>query len=63
MKKIDMIFMIISVIMIVLLFSLNIYQQYKLEKADNYIKQLEIDFPEYIDVTSGTDAYFEYYDN
>ena len=29
--------------------------------ADAYINALETDFPDYIDVTTGTDAYSDYY--
>ena len=29
--------------------------------AERYIERLESDFPEYIDTTSGTDEYSEYY--
>lgn len=31
------------------------------DAAMNYIDALEEDFPEYIDVTSGNDAYSDYY--
>ena len=34
----------------------------QLNDAERYIKRLESDFPEYIDTTSGTDEYSEYYD-
>lgn len=33
----------------------------KLDKAEEYINRLEQDFPEYIDVTSSTDEYSNYY--
>jgi hypothetical protein len=36
-------------------------QSDRLDIADKYIKELENDFPEYIDTTSGSDAYSEYY--
>lgn len=32
-------------------------------KAQNYINALEKDFPEYIDITTETDAYINYYNN
>lgn len=32
-----------------------------IKKAQNYIEALEKDYPEYIDTTSDTDAYSEYY--
>ena len=31
-------------------------------KADAYIEALEKDYPDYIDTTSGTDEYSEYYE-
>lgn len=34
----------------------------QLNDAEKYIERLESDFPEYIDTTSGTDEYSEYYD-
>lgn len=34
----------------------------QLNDAERYIEKLESDFPEYIDTTSGTDEYSEYYD-
>ena len=33
----------------------------ELNAAHNYINKLESDFPEYIDTTSGSDEYNEYY--
>lgn len=33
----------------------------QLNAAHNYINKLESDFPEYIDTTSGSDEYNEYY--
>lgn len=36
-------------------------QSNRLDAADAYIHELENDFPEYIDTTSGSDAYSEYY--
>lgn len=33
----------------------------QLNDAERYIERLESDFPEYIDTTSGTDEYSEYY--
>lgn len=37
------------------------YWMNRSEAAEDYIEALESDFPEYIDTTSGTDAYNEYY--
>lgn len=33
----------------------------QLNDAERYIERLESDFPEYIDTTSGTDEYSQYY--
>lgn len=38
-----------------------IYQNDTINKAKAYINDLENDFPEYIDTTSGGDAYSNYY--
>ena len=38
-----------------------VYQNGTIRKAEKYINDLEEDFPEYIDVTSGRDSYSEYY--
>ena len=38
------------------------YWMNRSEAAENYIGALEQDFPDYADVTSGTDAYSEYYE-
>jgi hypothetical protein len=45
-----------------LLYVINL-QSDRLESADKYIKELETDFPEYIDTTSGSDAYNNWYNN
>lgn len=34
----------------------------EIDAADRYIHELEEDYPEYLDTTSGTDAYVDYYD-
>lgn len=39
-----------------------INQNDTINKAKAYINDLESDFPEFIDTTSGGDAYSEYYD-
>lgn len=54
---------IIAVLVFFLVFFLGIlnYVTIKGDKARAYIKALERDFPEYIDSTSGTDAFSEYY--
>lgn len=38
------------------------YWMNRSEAAENYIRALESDFPEYIDTTSGGDEYSEYYE-
>lgn len=38
-----------------------IYQNDTISKAKAYINDLENDFPEYIDTTSGGDAYSDWY--
>lgn len=54
---------IICVLVFFLLFFLGIlnYVTIRGDKARDYIKALERDFPEYIDTTSGSDAFNEYY--
>ena len=39
-----------------------IYQSDTINRAKAYINDLESDFPEFIDTTSGGDTYSEYYD-
>lgn len=41
--------------------TLNIQDIY-IDAADRYIKELQEDYPDYLDTTSGTDAYVDYYD-
>ena len=38
------------------------YWMNRSEAAEDYIEALESDFPDYIDTTSGTDAYSDYYE-
>lgn len=54
---------IIAVLVFFLLFFLGIlnYMTIRVDNSRAYIKALERDFPEYLDVTSGTDAFSEYY--
>ena len=35
--------------------------KHQLNDAERYIERLESDFPEYIDITSGTDEFSNYY--
>ena len=41
--------------------SLYLYKRVQVAKA--YISVLESDFPDYIDTTSGTDEFWQYYNN
>lgn len=57
-----------ELIIIILTFSV-MYLAYQLDKCENklnaaqeYITALEDDFPEYIDITSGCDAYSNWYE-
>lgn len=38
-----------------------IHQKNTINKAKTYINDLENDFPDYIDITSGRDSYSEWY--
>lgn len=49
-------------LLIVALTGVCINQNDTINKAKAYINDLENDFPEFIDTTSGGDAYSEYYD-
>lgn len=49
-------------LVIVALTGICINQNDTINKAKAYINDLENDFPEFIDTTSGGDAYSEYYD-
>lgn len=55
------IFIALLVLVVLILAGVILYQSEKLKVANNYVKALESDYPEYIDTTSGTDAYYEYY--
>lgn len=46
---------------VVILLVLVQYLTCRIDVARDYIKQLEADYPQYIDATSGTDAYSAYY--
>lgn len=67
MKK-DFIIAVLAVIIAVLFVSVvqmsdrASYWMKRYDAASRYIKDLENDFPEYIDTTSGGDAYSEYYE-
>ena len=44
-----------------ILAGITIYQNDRLISAKHYIEALEKDYPDFIDTTSGTDAYSEWY--
>lgn len=48
------------IICLVLIAQINIYHN-RLDAAANYIQRLEQDFPEFIDITSGSDEYYNWY--
>lgn len=67
MKK-NIIIVVLIIVIIALFTSLRsmsgraAYWMNRSEAAESYIKALEQDFPDYADITSGTDAYSEYYE-
>lgn len=48
---------------VVTLIGLTLYLYKRVQVADSYISVLESDYPDYIDTTSGTDEFWEYYNN
>ena len=51
-----------SIVLIVLILAgVSLYQSERLSAAKAYIYDLETDYPEFIDTTSGGDAYSEWY--
>lgn len=48
-------------LVIAILAGVTIYQNDRLTSAKHYIEALEKDYPDFIDTTSGTDAYSEWY--
>ena len=51
----------LTLLLVLSLIALN-YQTSRVDTARAYIKVLEKDYPEYIDTTSGSDEYSEWYD-
>lgn len=51
----------ILVLVVLILAGVSFYLSERVRVANNYIKALESDFPEYLDTTSGTDEFWEYY--
>lgn len=52
---------VILVLVVLILTGVTLYQSERLNAAKDYINDLETDYPEYIDTTSGGDAYSEWY--
>lgn len=51
----------VLVLVVLILAGVTLYQSERLSVAKAYINDLETDYPEYIDITSGGDAYSEWY--
>lgn len=56
------IIIVVFLLLVGVLAGVCINQNDTINKAKAYINDLESDFPEFIDTTSGGDAYSEYYD-
>lgn len=48
-------------LVVLILAGVTLYQSERLSAAKAYINALEADYPDYIDTTSGGDAYSEWY--
>lgn len=57
-----LVIVVVSFISLVQMSSRASYWMNRSEAAEDYIEALESDFPDYIDTTSGTDAYSTYYE-
>lgn len=51
------------IVAVATLIGLTLYLYKRVQVADAYIKALEADYPEYLDTTSGTDEFWQYYNN
>ena len=51
----------VLVLVVLILAGVTLYQSERLSAAKAYINDLEADYPDYIDTTSGGDAYSEWY--
>ncbi len=51
----------VLVLVVLILAGVTLHQSERLSAAKAYIYDLEADYPEYIDTTSGGDAYSEWY--
>lgn len=52
---------VVLLLLVGVLTGICIYQNDTINKAKTYINDLENDFPDYIDTTSGGDAYSDWY--
>lgn len=52
---------VVLVLIVLVLTGVTLYQSERLSAAKSYINDLETDYPEFIDTTSGGDAYSEWY--
>ena len=51
----------VLVLVVLVLAGVTLYQSERLSAAKAYINDLETDYPDYLDTTSGGDAYSEWY--
>lgn len=51
----------VLVLVVLVLAGVTLYQSERLGAAKAYINDLETDYPDYLDTTSGGDAYSEWY--
>ena len=58
---INILYKVMFIALFIALLITSIVLKSNLNKAEKYINRLEQDFPEYIDVTSSTDEYSDYY--
>lgn len=52
---------VILLLVVAILIGVTVYQSDRLNCAEEYINALENDYPDFIDTTSGTDAYSNWY--
>ena len=60
-EALNILFKVMFIVLFITIFISTVVLKIKLDKAEKYINRLEQDFPEYIDVTSSTDEYLDYY--
>ena len=57
----NILFKVMFIALFIILLITSIVLNNKIDKTEKYINKLEQDFPGYIDVTSSTDEYSDYY--